>query len=161
MIFNLVDHLREKIAEINDAVVDKFNDIVRAEEEAENIAKGPMTTNAGDLNFTPVNAETFGKWCSEFMAKLQKEEEANMTEADRRLTGREWFKENKALEIEDLTLEDETSIPKEPESDMAKFEEEKYDDDDEEKEEDNGALYDKNLFAEELGADLDEDVDFD
>ena len=31
MLFNICDHLREKIAEINDAVVGKFNDIVQAE----------------------------------------------------------------------------------------------------------------------------------
>ena len=28
MVFNLVDHLREKIAEINDNVLDKFNKIM-------------------------------------------------------------------------------------------------------------------------------------
>ena len=56
-----------------------------------------------------------------------------MTEADRRLTGKEWFKENKAMEIEDLTIEDtEVVMPKaEPEDDMAKFEEEKVDEDEE------------------------------
>ena len=97
------------------------------------MAKGPKTTNAGDLGFTPVTVETFGKWCAEFMARLQMEEEANMTEADRRLTGKEWFKENKGMEIDELTIEDgEVVVPKTgPEDAMAKFEEEKLDEEEE------------------------------
>ena len=85
-----------------------------------------------------------------------------MTEADQRLTGKEWFKENQAKDIEDLTLDD---LPKEDGEDeedavaaMAKYEEAKEGEDNDE--EGKGALYDKNLFAEELG-DLDDDVDFD
>ena len=77
MMFNLCDHLREQISEINDTVVDKFNKIMEQRAEEEAIAKGPQITNNTDLNYTPVNKETFGKWCEVFLAKLQEEDEAN------------------------------------------------------------------------------------
>lgn len=92
MMFSVCDHLREKIAEINDSVVDKFNKIMEQRAEEEAIAKGPKTTNMNDLNYTPVNKETFGTWCAQFLAELQMMEEANATEADKRVTGKEWFK---------------------------------------------------------------------
>ena len=82
-----------------------------------------------------------------------------MTEADKRMTGREWFKENKGTDIDELTMEEEdANLVVESSDQMAKFEEEKLDDEEQEAE---GALYDKNLFAEELEGDIDEDVDFD
>ena len=34
------------------------------------------------LNYTPVNKETFGKWCEEFLAILKKKEEKELTEQD-------------------------------------------------------------------------------
>ena len=77
---------------------------------------------------------------------------------DKRLTGKEWFKVNKATEFEDLTIE-EGDLEVDDKDDMAKFEEEKVEDDDVQQQE--GALYDKNLFAEELGDLDDDDVDFD
>jgi hypothetical protein len=33
-------------------------------------------TNADNLNYTPVNKETFSKWCKEFLEKLKAQEEA-------------------------------------------------------------------------------------
>ena len=44
-IFLVADHLREKIAEINDVVLGKYNNILKAKEEAEALESGPMTSN--------------------------------------------------------------------------------------------------------------------
>ena len=64
MIFGICDHLRERIAELNDAVVDKFNGIIAAEEAKKVEDKGPKIFEAGEaLSFTPVTKETFGLWC--------------------------------------------------------------------------------------------------
>ena len=71
MMFNLCDYLREKIAEINDNVVDKFNKLMDEQAEAEALAKGPKIIDTNDLNYTPVNKETFGKWCEEFLEKMR------------------------------------------------------------------------------------------
>ena len=58
------------------------------------------------LNYTPVNKETFGKWCSTFLEKLKLEEEASKTEVDFRKTGKQIFMEKGDLALEDLTLDD-------------------------------------------------------
>ncbi len=58
------------------------------------------------LNYTPVNKDTFGKWCAQFLEKLKQEEEAQKTEVDLRKTGKQLFMEKGALELEDLTLDD-------------------------------------------------------
>lgn len=71
MIFNICDHLREKIAEINDKVVEKFNQIMDAQAEADAMAKMPKNIDVNNLNYTPVTKETFGKWCEEFLEKLR------------------------------------------------------------------------------------------
>lgn len=63
-------------------------------------------TNMDTLNYTPVNKETFGKWCALFLEKLKQEEEASKTEVDLRKTGKQLFMEKGVLELEDLTLDD-------------------------------------------------------
>ena len=84
---------------------------------------------------------------------------------DKRLTGKEWFKENKAKDFDDLTVEDGELDDEDVGNQQAligKFEEAKIADDepvDDAQQE--GALYDKNLFAEELGDLDDDDIDFD
>ena len=157
MMFNLCDHLREKIAEINDQVVDKFNKILDAQAEEDALAKGPKRFDTNNLNYTPVNHETFGAWCTLFMEKMKKQDLESQTEIDKRLSGKEWFKVNKAKDFDDFTVEEE-EVELEDDLDI-KFEEEKLQDDEPPVQE--GALYDKNLFAEELGDLDDEDVDFD
>ena len=114
----------------------------------------PSITNLDHLNYTPVNEETFSKWCTEFMEKLRQQEENTRTEQDLRKTGKQLFME-KGGDIEDLTLNEE-------EAKGLLDEEQKAEDEDliirEQQQE--GALYDKDLFAQEL-VDDDEDVDFD
>jgi len=64
MIFGICDHLRERIAELNDSVVDKFNGIIAAEQAKKIEDAGPKIFEAGEkLSFTPVTKETFGLWC--------------------------------------------------------------------------------------------------
>ncbi len=63
-------------------------------------------SNMDTLNYTPVNKDTFGKWCAQFLEKLKQEEEAQKTEVDLRKTGKQLFMEKGALELEDLTLDD-------------------------------------------------------
>ena len=89
---------------------------------------------------------------------MRKQDLENLTEQDKRLSGKEWFKVNKAKDFDDLTGEDgELEI----EDDIVgKFEEGKLGDDEEDPQQE-GALYDKNLFAEELGDLDDDDIDFD
>ena len=55
MIFETCELLREEIAAINDAVVDKFNGIIRAEEEARIEQATPKITDTNFLDYTPVN----------------------------------------------------------------------------------------------------------
>lgn len=122
-------------------------------------------SNMDTLNYTPVNKETFGKWCALFLEKLKQEEEAQKTEVDLRKTGKQLFMEKGALEIEDMTL-DESQVEQivDPELELLQIEEEeKYDDGilNEENEIKEGALYDKDLFAQELAEYGEEDVDFD
>jgi len=95
MMFEICEHLREQIADINDKVLGKYNAILdkkRAEEEEQN---APRLANVDeDLGYTPVTEETFSEWCKDFMAKLKQEEEASATDQDKRLTGKECFLAN-------------------------------------------------------------------
>ena len=152
MIFMVADHLREQIANINDTVLGKFNKIVEAREEQERLDSAPVTSNMNNLDYTPVNVETFGKWCKEFLENLRAEEQQQLTEQDLRKTGKELFLEKQGLDL--LALE-EMDLGQE---DADVFEEEKNASDGPDYDE-GQALYDKNLFAaEEID---EEDVDFD
>ena len=108
MIYELADHLKERISEINEKVLGQFEEIQRAKEEQEQIDAGPRTSNVDHLHYTPVNEETFSKWCEEFLSKLKQQEEANKTEMDQRPTGKELFMQMKGgNEFDDLTLDEE------------------------------------------------------
>ena len=75
MIFDICEYLRECLANINDKVVDQFNEIKVREEEKEREENCPRIINTDSLNYTPVNKETFSKWCTEFMEKLKLQED--------------------------------------------------------------------------------------
>ena len=152
MIFDICEFLREQIAEINDKVVNKYKKVIEAQEEKEREENAPQITNMDTLNYIPVNKETFSKWCGEFLEKLKEQEELEKTEQDLRKTGKELFMEKATLnELDDLNLEDEEDLD-------GNAEESKQMEEDED--EGPGALYDKDLFAQELD-NADEDVDFD
>ena len=68
MIFNICELLRERIADINDKVVDKYKGILEEEEKRKAEADAPMIFAATDaLTFTPVTKESFAKWCVDFL----------------------------------------------------------------------------------------------
>lgn len=102
------------------------------------------------------------------MAQLRKQEEAQMTEQDARSTGRQWFAEHEDAELGQLTLEEGIKLNHTTGDNDGppKFEEEKHEDSPDSDDgaaggAGGGALYDKDLFAQELGDLVDEDVDFD
>lgn len=82
MMFDICEHLREAIAEINDKVLGKFNKIVEQKLVEEKEAKQLKFSNTQHLNYTPVNQETFSKWCKEFLAALKFKEDAEKTDQD-------------------------------------------------------------------------------
>ena len=89
MIFDVCEILRERIGDINDKVLGKYNEIIKAQEEREAADAAPMTFQRDEgVEYTPVTPDTFAKWCSEFMAKLKAQEAADMTEQDLRKTGK-------------------------------------------------------------------------
>ena len=104
---------------------------------------------AKHLTYTPVNKETFAKWCESYMERIRAEREANKTEKDTKLTGRQLFEKNKNA-FEDLVIEQEDTDESKP------LEESKDEQDDDE---DQPFVYDRALY--EGADDLDEDVDFD
>lgn len=86
MIFMVCDHLREQIGEINDKVVEKFQAIMdvknKVEEDMFKVSKVER------IVYTPVNQDTFGKWCNEWLADLAAQEEKAKTDQDNRKTGK-------------------------------------------------------------------------
>lgn len=108
MVFEICEHLREQICDINDKVFGKFQAIQKKIEEQVELDAGPKTSNMDHLDYTPVNEETFGKWCTEFLAILKEQEENQKTEQDLRPTGKEIFLAMGGQEdIDDLTIDEE------------------------------------------------------
>lgn len=89
MMFDICEILRERIADLNDTVVNKYKGIVQAQEDAEREAATPKTfVHTDPLNYTPVTQETFSKWCDDFLEKLRQQEENDRSEQDLRKTGK-------------------------------------------------------------------------
>lgn len=151
MIFECIENIRNFLQSINDVFVQKR--VQELEEEKireENLGKKFIAEQR--LDYTPVNAVTFGSWLEKFMAEraAQKEEEMkNRTkdelERDSRKTGKAYFKDKQGLVGSNIAFE---------EDEIDKLIEEG---DDEEFKEEEKVYYDEDLFDEE---DLD-DVDLD
>lgn len=147
MIFTICEYLREKIADINDKVLDKYNKIMEAKLKAEKEAKANnFITQVDHLTYTPVTPETFGKWCKEWLSNLALQEEANKTEVDFRKTGRQLFMEKGNIDL--LKIDEEELENQEFEEDINQDMYESRDDEDDNIDE--RALYDKELFANEV-----------
>ena len=119
---------------------------IEAENDTTNVLeKSKVKSNINDMNYTPVNAETFAIWCEKYKERMRVEREKNRKGWEDKPSGKEIFLASKK-DFEDITLDD------------ADDEEFKADDvDDEEEVED--FKYDRALYnADEL---TDEDVDFD
>ena len=110
MIFTLCDLLREEISELNDAVMDKFDSITEAKAKAEKKAALPQLFTTKPEHFTPVNKETFGKWCVDYMARLKKEREITEKAWENKPTGKAIFEAMNKASFEELTLDDDEPI---------------------------------------------------
>jgi len=87
MIFELADLLKEKITTINEVVLEKLDAIVEKESIA-NANTEVLKTDARNLSYTPVNAETFAVWCDQYKAKMELERLANLDGTEDKPTGR-------------------------------------------------------------------------
>lgn len=63
MIFELTDLLKERITNINEVVLNKL-DAIEEKESIANMNKEVLVSDSTNLNYTPVNAETFAAWCA-------------------------------------------------------------------------------------------------
>ena len=87
MIFELADLLKEKITNINEVVLEKLDAIVEKESIA-NANTEVLKTDARNLTYTPVNAETFAVWCDAYKEKLALEKLAASDGNEDKLTGK-------------------------------------------------------------------------
>ena len=87
MIFELTDLLKEKITEINERVLNKFDEITEAE-NIKNANKETLRSDMTNLTYTPVNEETFAIWCEAYKEKIRKQKEANRSDNDDKPTGK-------------------------------------------------------------------------
>lgn len=97
------------------------------------------------MTYTPVNKETFGKWCAEYKETIRKIKEQSRSEIDYKPSGRETFEMNK--KIIDLI-----NIDVEEDDEEFKDNEGGFEEDDEDFE------YDKALYVQDQD---EEEVDFD
>ena len=149
MIFEICELLRDKISEIYDEAGKGLE--AQKESEQNEEAKGFNIKGAHLEGYTPVTKETFETWCTNFLEELRMREKATMTEQDKRKTGRQLFMDMKDIDFLTLDNAEDANIAQEEEP--LDQEEEKFE------EFESGALYDKELFAQELGDE--EEVDFD
>ena len=87
MIFQICDHIREKITEINDKVLGQLDEI----EEKESLSYALKTVKIDDTNrakFTPVTAETFAAWVDTYMKRIVEERVAKFGAIDDKPTGK-------------------------------------------------------------------------
>ena len=125
--------------------------IEKAESRATALAVGEVI-DMTNLDFTPVNAETFGAWCKIYKARLLEERFARVGDIDSKLTGKEIFLQNKNT-FDDLTLDEEIEEEDEEEEEAVENEEGKKEDSDDEVD----FKYDRALYD---AAEDEEEVDF-
>ena len=112
MIFELTDLLKEKITEINEAVLNKLDQI----EEANSIANTNKEAFVSDnrLDYTPVTAETFRVWCEDYKERLREIRMANATGNEDKPTGKQLFLMNRSA-FDDIVLDATTDVGEEEE----------------------------------------------
>ena len=89
MVFELADYLKSELTEINDGVVNALK-MAQENGKIENALKVSEATPQR-LNYTPVTAETFAKWCEQYKERLKQEKSAKLTEIDSKPTGKQLF----------------------------------------------------------------------
>ena len=141
MIYEICEAVREILSNMNDLVLKKLYELENKDSIEHALAQAFSVSQDAAMTYTPVNAETFGKWCDEYKERMRKIKEESKSENASKLTGRLMFQNTKNY-IDEIKIDDED-------------EEFKGDDDDEDYPEDD-ENYDKALYEHE---DL-EDVDF-
>ena len=61
MLYDLCEHLREYLANMNEKILNKLQEIEDAN-SVDNALKKVAISQDAPMNFTPVTKETFGKW---------------------------------------------------------------------------------------------------
>ena len=145
MIYDVCEHLREQLANMNEKILDKLQEIADANSVDKALQKVTISQDA-PMNFTPVTKETFAKWLDEYNEKRRKMKEEMKQELDIKPTGRELFT-MKSKVIEEINIDEDED------GDDEEFKDETGDD-----EEEDGFEYDQALYVRE---EVDEDVDFD
>ena len=79
MIINMNEIILKKLKEITDA------------SSVEHSLKSVKISQDAPLSFTPVNLETFAKWCDMYKERMRKLKEEMLTEKDLKATGRQLF----------------------------------------------------------------------
>ena len=132
---------------MNEIILKKLRDINEAS-SIDNSLKSVKISQDAPLSFTPVNMETFAKWCDLYKERMRKLKEEMLTEKDLKQTGRQLFEQRKNI-IEEVKLD-------EGEED-ADYEEYKEEEDVEQSPADEDTqYYDKALYE----VDFEEEVDF-
>jgi len=85
MIFEMCDLIKEKITNINDEVLEKVAQITKVN-TVEHALK--TTETEKNLTYTPVNKETFAKWCEAYKASLAAEKELKRSQLEAKPSGR-------------------------------------------------------------------------
>jgi hypothetical protein len=62
MIYEVCETLREKIGEMNEIINKKLDDLTKKDSIESGLKQNKFSQDA-NLTFTPVNSETFAKWC--------------------------------------------------------------------------------------------------
>ena len=92
MIFVICDALREHIQQMNEMILEKLAELTEKDSINTGLKKSQkIAMDSVPTSFTPVNIQTFAKWCEGYMEKLRKLKEERLTENDLMLTGRQLF----------------------------------------------------------------------
>ena len=151
MLYEVIEALREQIINMNEIILKKLREL-NDTHSIDNALKSVKISQDAPMSFTPVNLETFAKWCDMYKERMRKMKEEALTEKDLKQTGRQLFEQRKNI-IEDIKLEDE---PDEEDDEEFKDEEDGGVDQSPADGEEGTQFYDKALYE----VEFDEDVDF-
>lgn len=105
MIYEICEALRENIINMNELILKKLKELTDRD-SIDNSLKSVKISQDAPLSFTPVNLETFAKWCDMYKERMRKLKEEMLTEKDLKQTGKQLFELRKNI-IEDIKLDDE------------------------------------------------------
>ena len=141
MIYEMCEALRERLGEMNDIILKKLDDL-NNKDSLDTALKKVSAFSQDAMTFTPVNKETFAKWCDDYKERMRKIKEEMLTERDLKPTGKQIFEGRKNI-IDEIQIDEE--------------DDEEFKDDDEGLPEEEEPQIDTALYNVD---DLEEDVDF-